>query len=73
MTMSNCTYAGKTYSTGSVICQSGREKICKDDGTWEDLNNPCSDVDGHIIRSEEQSEVNDATPKDNSMVNLIYL
>jgi len=36
----SCTYDGKEYSDGSVVCQSGKEYRCND-GTWDSLGSSC--------------------------------
>ena len=36
----SCTYDGKEYSDGSVVCQSGKEYRCND-GTWDSLGTSC--------------------------------
>jgi hypothetical protein len=36
----SCTYDGKTYDHGSVVCQSGWEYRCND-GQWDALNTRC--------------------------------
>ena len=37
---SNCTYAGTSYSHGTLSCQGGYQFQCHN-GTWQGLNTPC--------------------------------
>lgn len=38
--VSNCTYAGTSYSHGTLSCQGGYQFQCNN-GTWQGLNTAC--------------------------------
>lgn len=48
--MPSCKYNGSEYAPGSVICMAGAANRCRDDGSWEDLDEPCVQGDGIVIR-----------------------
>lgn len=57
----SCTYDGKAYSHGSVVCQAGYEYRCND-GIWDALNTKCDPTDAEVSRGAGSDSESDEVP-----------
>jgi len=48
--MASCTYKGSEFPAGAVVCIEGREHLCREDGSWENLGKDCVQGDGIVVR-----------------------